>query len=119
MRIGTYMIKSSVKDKLADLKRVFQKLANDEAIMAATVDSLLKRNNETFKFSEFKGDDRDTVIFNTIATCLYNLFGKQSYGDYDTWTALIPSEKASPATYAEFFMIDENDDRIKRKTSAI
>ena len=118
MRIGTYMIKSSVKDKLADLKRVFQKLANDEAIMAATVDSLLKRNNETSKFSEFKGDDRDTVIFNTIATCLYNLFGKQSYGDYDTWTALIPSEKASPATYAEFFMIDENDDRIRRKTSA-
>lgn len=118
MRIGDYIIKSSVKDKLADLKRVFQKLANDEAIMAATVDSILKRDNETSKFSEYKGDDRDTIIYNTISTCMYKLFGKQSYGDYDTWTALIPSENASPATYAEFFMIDENDDRIKRKTSA-
>lgn len=117
MRIGTYMIKSSVKDKLADLKRVFQKLANDEAIMAATTDSIMKRENETSKFSDYKGDDRDSVIFNTIGTCLSKLFGKQSYGDYDTWTALIPSENASPATYADFFMIDEDDDRIKRKTS--
>ena len=117
MRIGTYMIKSSVKDKLADLKRVFQKLASDEAIMAATTDSILKRENETSKFSDYEGDDRDTVIFNTIATCMYKLFGKQSYGDYDTWTALIPSENASPATYADFFMIDEDDDRIIRKTS--
>ena len=46
MRIGDYIIKSSVKDKLADLKRVFQKLANDEAIMAATVDNDSRRRNQ-------------------------------------------------------------------------
>jgi hypothetical protein len=73
----------------------------DEFYKVAAVDSILKRDNETSTFSEYKGDDRDTIIYNTISTCMYKLFGKQSYGDYDTWTALIPSENASPATYAE------------------
>ena len=44
-----------------------------------------------------------------------HLFSVQSYGDFATWTKLIPTEKSTPEEYAKFFMLTEKDKSIRPK----
>ena len=108
MRIGDYMINSAVKDYLPQIKAAFQKLVSDQKVLDATAQYALKF------FKEDKGFDvpADSVLHYTVEFAYDHLFGKQSYGDIEAWSKFIPKEGDDPATYALFFSLDENDDRI-------
>jgi hypothetical protein len=54
----------------------------------------------------------DSVLHYTVEFAYDHLFSKQSYGDVDVWSKFIPKEGDDPATYALFFSLDENDNRI-------
>ena len=114
IRMGTYMITESSKEALPALEKAYKKLANDKAVAEATVDA----------FSKILEEGRDTpvpadsALLYTIEKAMINLFAVQSYGDFDTWTKLIPTEKSTPEEYAKFFLLTDNDDCIYRKTAA-
>ena len=113
MRIGDYMITGSVKDYLPQIKAAFQKLVSDQKVLDATAQYALKF------FKEDKDFDvpADSVLHYTVEFAYDHLFGKQSYGDIEAWSKFIPKEGDDPATYALFFSLDENDDRIFKSVS--
>jgi len=113
MRIGDYMINSAVKDYLPQIKAAFQKLVSDQKVLDATAPYALKFYKEDKSFDV----PADSVLHYTVEFAYDHLFGKQSYGDVDVWSKFIPKEGDDPATYALFFSLDENDNRIYRQQS--
>lgn len=109
LRIGTYMLTQSSKAVLPDLEKAYRKLVDDKAIADATI--------EAFK-EKFPSNSQNQIDYYTVATvAINNLFAVQSYGDIDTWKQFIPTENSTPEEYATFFMLNENDERIYRKTN--
>ena len=109
LSVGTYMITKSSKDALPLLEKAYKKLVDDEAVAQATVDAYAKKEGAEL--------DKDSAYLHTISKVMNNLFSVQSYGDFDTWTKLIPKENDKPETYADFFMLDEDSDEINRETA--
>jgi hypothetical protein len=115
LRIGTYMITESSKAVLPALEKAYRKLVDDQAIANATVAAFA--NN-------LKEDDNDSMpadsaFLYTLNKLMKNLFSVMSYGDIDTWSKFIPTEKSTPEEYADFFMLNDKDDRIFRKSAAV
>jgi len=108
MRIGDYMINSAVKDYLPQIKAAFQKLVSDQKVLDATAKYALKY----YKEDQSLDVPADSVLHYTVDFAYDHLFSKQSYGDVDVWSKFIPKEGDDPATYALFFSLDENDNRI-------
>ena len=106
IRIGTYMITKSTKDKLADLEKVYKKLVDDRAVADSTIAAYAKKG------VKFK---KDSALLTTVTTVVGNLFDLQSYADYNTWTKLIPKEGDKPETYAKFFMLNSNSPEVEYK----
>ena len=48
-----------------------------------------------------------------------NLYEVQAYGDFDTWTKLIPEDNDKPETYAYFFMLNEDSGEIYRQDADV
>ena len=112
IRIGQYMITQSSKEKLTDLEKVYKKLVDDQAIADATVKAcveMLSKRGRTL--------NQDSAYLLTIYEVFENLFDVQSYGDFDSWTKLIPKEGDAPEKYASFFMLNVNSDEIRRKVA--
>jgi hypothetical protein len=57
----------------------------------------------------------DSALLLTLIDIMPHLFKVQSYGDFDTWTKLIPTENSTPEEYAAFFMLTDKDNSIYRK----
>ena len=108
------MITESSKEALPALEKAYKKLVNDKAVADATVDAFLK----VFEKVRDTPVPADSALLYTIEKAMINLFAVQSYGDFDTWTKLIPTENSTPEEYAAFFMLTENDDCIYRKNAA-
>ena len=107
LRIGTYMLTQSSKAVLADLEKAYRRLADDKTIADATIEALKKK--------KYPDDDASQITYSAMATTVIDhLFSIQSYGDIDTWKKFIPTENSTPAEYATFFMLDDNDSRIYR-----
>ena len=111
-RVGNYMITKSAKDALPLLEKVYKKLVNDPDVAQATIDAYAKKLKE--QGAELH---KDSAYLITIDRTFSNLFSLMSYGDFDTWTKLIPLEDDKPETYAKFFMLDANSEAIYRKTA--
>ena len=113
IRIGEYMLTQSSKERLDDLKKAYKMLVDDKSVADATVAAYAKVYEDEYdeKLPE------DSAFIYTLIKVMSNLFGVQSYGDFATWTEFIPDEKSTPEAYAEFFMLNENDERIFRKTN--
>lgn len=112
-RIGEYMITESSKERLPDLEKAYRTLVDDRAVAEATVAAYAK------VYEKENGEElrEDSAFHYTLCRLMSNLFGVQSYGDFDTWTQFIPDANSTPEEYADFFMLTENDDRIYRKTN--
>ena len=113
IRIGEYMLTQSSKERLADLERAYRTLVDDKAVADATIAAYAK-------VYEQENDEKlpaDSAFIYTLIRVMNNLFGVQSYGDFATWTRFIPDEHSTPEDYAEFFMLNDDDDRIFRKTN--
>lgn len=106
IRIGEYMIKESSESVRSDLEKAYRKLVDDKAIADATI--------EDFKKAGI--DLGETPYLSLVIGVWNNLFKVQSYGDIDTWKKFIPTENSTPAEYVAFFMLNDNDERIFRKT---
>ena len=88
-------------------------LVDDQSVADATIAAYAK-------VYEDENDEKlpeDSAFIYTLIKVMNNLFGVQSYGDFATWTEFIPDENSTPEAYAEFFMLNENDERIFRKTN--
>ena len=112
LRVGTYMLTESSKDVQADLKKAYEKLVNDQEIAEATTAAYItkyERRNSTKVPS-------DSMFLYTLGGVMDNLFKVQSYGDIATWKKFIPNEKSKTEDYVTFFMLDDDDARIYRKT---
>ena len=112
IRIGTYMITESSKEALPALEKAYKKLVDDQAVADATIAA----NAKVYQENGWDPIPANSALLYTIERVLTNLFALQSYGDFDTWTKLIPTENSTPEEYAAFFMLTENDDCIYRKT---
>ena len=111
LRIGTYMLTQSSKAVLADLEKAYRKLVDDKAIADATIKAYIEKY-------QLEGEDASGINCYAVATAaIGNLFAVQSYGDIDTWKKFIPTENSTPAEYATFFMLDDNDARIYRQNN--
>ena len=110
LSVGTYMLTKSSKDALPLLEKAYKKLVDDPDVAQATVDAYAKKLYE--QGAEL---DKDSGYLFTISKVMNNLFTVQSYGDFDTWTKLIPKEGDKPETYAYFFMLDNDSEAIYRK----
>ena len=112
LRIGNYMINEAAKDALPLLEKVFKKLVDDGDVANATIDAyadiLYKEGDEL---------DKDSAYLFTIDRAYGNLFKVMSYGDFDTWSKLIPRENDKPEYYAYFFMLDDDSDDIYPQTA--
>jgi len=113
IRVGEYMLTSSSKPVLPALKKIYQKLVDDEAIASATA----AKYAENWYIKTGDELSNDSLFLITITGVMNNLFKVQSYGDYDTWTKLIPNENSSTDDYVTFFMLNDDDQRIYRKTN--
>lgn len=113
MRIGDYMINSAVKDYLPQIKAAFQKLVSDQKVLDATAQYVLKY----YKKDKNYDVPADSVLHYTVEFAYDRLFGKQSYGDIEAWSKFIPKEGDDPATYALFFSLNEDDNRIYKSVS--
>ena len=111
-RIGEYMITESSKERLPDLERAYRTLVDDRAVADATIAAYAK----VFEQENGMKLPKDSAFLYTLCRLMSNLFGVQSYGDFNTWTKFIPDENSTPEDYAEFFMLSDNDNRIYRKT---
>ena len=112
LRVGTYMLTESSKDVQADLKKAYEKLVNDQEIAEATTAAYItkyEQRNSTKVPS-------DSMFLYTLGGVMDNLFKVQSYGDIATWKKFIPNEKSKTEDYVTFFMLDDDDARIYRKT---
>ena len=98
---------------VTDLKKAYKMLVDDKSVADATVAAYAKVYEDEYdeKLPE------DSAFIYTLIKVMSNLFGVQSYGDFATWTEFIPDENSTPEAYAEFFMLNENDERIFRKTN--
>ena len=110
LRIGNYMINEAAKDALPLLEKVFKKLVDDLDVANATIDAY---DDKLYK----EGDElnKDSAYLFTIEKAYVNLFKVMSYGDFDTWSKLIPRENDKPEYYAYFFMLDDDSDDIYPK----
>ncbi len=108
LSVGTYMLTKSSKDALPLLEKAYKKLVDDPDVAQATVDAYAKKEGAEL--------DKDSAYLFTIARAYMNLFKVMSYGDFNTWTKLIPRENDKPETYAYFFMLDDDSEAIYRKT---
>ena len=110
LRIGNYMINEAAKDALPLLEKVFKKLVDDLDVANATIDAYAEK---LYK----EGDElhKDSAYLFTIERAYVNLFKVMSYGDFNTWTKLIPRENDKPEYYAYFFMLDDDSDDIYPK----
>lgn len=113
IRSGEYMLTQSSKEMLPTLEKVYKKLANDQAVADAAVAAFAKK----YETDNEKTLPSDSALVYTIDKAMFNLFGVQSYGDYATWTKLIPTESSTPEEYAAFFMLNEKDKCIYRSAS--
>ena len=113
IRVGEYMINQSSKEMLPTLEKVYKKLVNDQAVADATVAA----NARVYEKNGWKPIPPDSALLQTVFNVMSNLFGVQSYGDFATWTKLIPSDNSTPEEYAKFFMLTDKDNCIYRKTS--
>lgn len=111
-RVGTYMLTKSSKDALPLLEKAYKKLVDDLDVANATIDAyaekLYKQGSEL---------NKDSAYLYTLSYAMGNLFYVQSYGDFDTWTKLIPRENDKPEYYAYFFMLDDKSDDIYRQVA--
>lgn len=114
LRIGTYMITQSSKEVLPALEKAYKTLVNDQAVADATIAA----NAKVYQEKGWDPMPADSALLLTLSKVMMNLFGVQSYGDFATWTKLIPTEKSTPEEYAKFFMLDEDNESIRRKTAA-
>lgn len=112
-RIGEYMITESSKEKLPELEKAYRMLVDDKAVAEATVAAYAK----VYEQENGEGLSEDSAFIYTLVRVMGNLFSVQSYGDFATWTQYIPDENSTPEDYATFFMLDDKDDRIFRKTN--
>jgi hypothetical protein len=112
LRVGTYMLTKSSKDMLPTLEKVYKKLVDDQAILDATITAYSK----IYEAEVGKKLSADSAVIKTLERTMWGLFKVQSYGDYATWTKLIPTEKSTPEEYAAFFMLSDKDTSIYRKT---
>jgi len=110
IRIGTYMITESSKDVLPQMEKAYKKLVNDQAVADATVAAYIKAKDK-LKYP-------DSAYLYVLRDAFDNLFGVQSYGDFDTWKKFVPTENSTPAEYANFFMLTQDDKRIYRQAAS-
>ena len=110
--IGQYMLTQSSKERLADLEKAYRKLVDDQDVAQATVDAY------DDKLSEQDAElEQDSAYLFTLSKVLENLFDVMAYGDFATWTKLIPREGDKPETYAYFFMLDRKSEVINRQVN--
>jgi hypothetical protein len=114
-RIGTYMITQSSKEVQSDLEKAYKKLVNDQTIADSTV-AAFKKVYEADRGIELSPDSAYLTMLENIFN---NLFGVQSYGDFDTWKKFIPTEKSTTEEYVKFFMLTKDDNCIYRQTNAV
>ena len=110
LSVGTYMITKSSKEALPLLEKAYKKLVDDQAIANATIDAyseILRNNGEEL--------EEDSTLLFTLSKVMSNLHEVQAYGDFDTWTKLIPEDNDKPETYAYFFMLNEDSGEIYRQ----
>ena len=112
LSVGTYMLTKSSKKALPLLEKAYRKLADDPDVAQATIDAYAKKLKEQGAELE-----KDSAYLFTISKVMGNLFKVQSYGDFDTWTELIPKDGDKPEVYAEFFMLDDDSDEVNRLTA--
>ena len=112
LRVGTYMLTESSKDVQADLKKAYEKLVNDQEIADATTEAYIT----IYEKSAGAKVPSDSLFLYTLVGVMNNLFKVQSYGDIATWKKFIPNEKSKTEDYVTFFMMNDDDDRIYRKT---
>ena len=112
LRVGTYMLTESSKDVQADLKKAYEKLVNDQEIAEATTAAYITKYEQRTSTKV----PSDSMFLYTLGGVMDNLFKVQSYGDIATWKKFIPNEKSKTEDYVTFFMLDDDDDRIYRKT---
>ncbi len=103
LRIGKYMIESSVKDYLPQIQKAFEALVDNQDIFTATREAMEKKNGEKYK---------DEELGRMIIDVYQKLFDKQSYGNISAWHKFIPTETSTPAEYGYFFALDSNDECI-------
>ena len=115
VRCGKYMFTESSKEKLPDLEKACKKLVDDQAILDATVAAYAK----IYEAEMGKQLPADSATAFTIEKIFWNLYQVESYGDFATWTRLIPTEKSTPEEYAKFFMLNKKDKSIYRKTANV
>ncbi len=111
LSVGTYMLTKSSKDALPLLEKAYKKLVDDLDIANATIKAYAEK-----LYKEGAELDKDSAYLFTIVRAYANLFKVMSYGDFNTWTKLIPRENDKPETYAYFFMLDDDSEAIYRKT---
>ena len=106
------MLTQSSKERLADLEKAYRKLVDDQDVAQATVDAYAD------KLSEQDAElEQDSAYLFTLSKVLENLFDVMAYGDFATWTKLIPREGDKPETYAYFFMLDRKSEVINRQVN--
>ena len=113
IRIGDYMLTKSSKERLPDLEKAYRKLVDDPAVAEATILAYSMAHPEIID----QNVPSDSIYLYTLFQVMNNLFVVQSYGDFDTWTKYIPDESSTPEDYALFFMLNDNDERIYRRTN--
>ena len=111
LRVGTYMLTQSVKEALPALEKAYRKVVDDKAVADATVAAYSKAYEKEYKTKM----PADSAYFTTLFVIMNHLFSVQSYGDFATWTKLIPTEKSTPEEYAKFFMLTGKDKSIRPK----
>ena len=111
IRIGTYMLTQSSKEALPTLEKAYRRVVDDKAVAEATVAAYSKVYEKEYKTKM----PADSAYLYTLYGIMNNLFSVQSYGDFNTWTKLIPTEKSTPEEYAKFFMLVEKNPAIRPK----
>ena len=113
IRVGEYMLTQSSKERLGDLEKAYRTLVDDKAVADATIAAYAK----VYKMENNEELTEDSAFIYTLIRVMNNLFAVQSYGDFATWTQFIPNKNSKPEDYAAFFMLNENDECIFRKTN--
>ena len=112
LSVGTYMLTKSSKEALPLLEKAYKKLVDDLDIANATIKAYAEK-----LYKEGVELHQDSGYLYTLAKVMENLRRVQAYGDFDTWTELIPEDGDRPETYAYFFMLDDDSDEIYRQTA--
>lgn len=86
---GEHMISQSAKEKLPDLEKAYKKLVNDQTIADSTIAAFAK----IYEKEEEKPMPAESAYVIAIERVMLGLFQIESYGDFATWTKLIPTVK--------------------------